>query len=349
MWKNGRLGMKQKELNELEVREKVERLTYPQDWASYNAAKTKEKILCEELVLELIESIVPYEKRNIGRKGYSIKERLYSMFLYAYNGHSSRRSISDVEIARRRKIIDSLPHFNSVLNFFNDQEMSSMIARLIEITAMPLVPVELDFAVDSTGFSTPRFENWFNIRLQKEVKKRDWKKLHAICGTKTNIITSLTITDGTEADSPELEPLVNRTSLFFKMREVSADKAYSSRHNLSVIAEAGAIPLIPFKSNATIRSKGYRLWKTMFMFYTQNQEKFMEMYHKRSNVESLYSMIKRNLGNNLRTKSDISQTNEILMKCFIHNLTVLVQESFELGIEIDFDFCAKTHYAQNHN
>jgi len=34
------------------------------------------------------------------------------------------------------------------------------------------------------------------------------------------------------------------------------------------------------------------------------------------------------------------------MKCLCHNLAVLVQESFELGLDIDLDFCAKEFFAQ---
>ncbi len=57
-------------------------------------------------------------------------------------------------------------------------------------------------------------------------------------------------------------------------------------------------------------------------------------------------MIKRKFGNHVRTKKDISNINEILMKCLCHNLAVLVHESFELGLEIDFINCAETYFAQ---
>ena len=57
-------------------------------------------------------------------------------------------------------------------------------------------------------------------------------------------------------------------------------------------------------------------------------------------------MIKRNFGNNLKTRKDISHVNEILMKCLCHNLAVLVQESFEIGLDIDLNFCAKMMFAQ---
>ena len=62
----------------------------------------------------------------------------------------------------------------------------------------------------------------------------------------------------------------------------------------------------------------------------------MEHYHQRSNVESVFSMMKRKQGVNLKTKSDIGQVNEIMCKCLVHNICVLIQEMFELGIMVDF-------------
>lgn len=47
-------------------------------------------------------------------------------------------------------------------------------------------------------------------------------------------------------------------------------------------------------------------------------------------------MIKRKQGCHLKTKNDIAQVNEILCKCLVHNICVLIQEMFELGVKVDF-------------
>ncbi len=59
----------------------------------------------------------------------------------------------------------------------------------------------------------------------------------------------------------------------------------------------------------------------------------MEHYHKRSNIETAYSMIKGKFGSALRRKSDTGQINEVLCKVLCHNICVLVQATHELGIE----------------
>ncbi len=62
-------------------------------------------------------------------------------------------------------------------------------------------------------------------------------------------------------------------------------------------------------------------------------EEFMEHYHKRSNIETAYSMIKGKFGCALRSKRDTGQINEALCKVLCHNVCVLVQAMHELGIE----------------
>lgn len=59
----------------------------------------------------------------------------------------------------------------------------------------------------------------------------------------------------------------------------------------------------------------------------------MANYHKRSNVESTFSMLKRKFGAYVRSKKPVAQTNEILCKVLYHNLSVLVHSIYELGLE----------------
>ena len=109
------------------------------------------------------------------------------------------------------------------------------------------------------------------------------------------------------------------------MKEISADMGYSSRKNLAIVAKYGVISYIPFKKNTTRKSKSAPIWHTMYNYFKNHREEFMKHYHLRSNVESVFSMIKRKFGDHLKTKSKITQTNEILCKALCHNICVLIQ------------------------
>ena len=74
----------------------------------------------------------------------------------------------------------------------------------------------------------------------------------------------------------------------------------------------------------------------MYHYYMYNHDWFMQQYHKRSNVESTFSMIKAKFGDALRSKTKTAQTNEALCKILAHNLCCLIQSMFELNSKPDF-------------
>ena len=75
----------------------------------------------------------------------------------------------------------------------------------------------------------------------------------------------------------------------------------------------------------------------MWHFYNLNREVFLQHYHKRSNAETAFSMIKAKFGSSVRAKTPTAQTNEVLCKVLCHNICVLIQSMYELGIKPVFD------------
>jgi len=82
--------------------------------------------------------------------------------------------------------------------------------------------------------------------------------------------------------------------------------------------------------------KSSDLFKRMFHFYSYNQERFMKNYHKRSNVETTFHMIKSKFGDSLRSRTETAQINESLCKILCHNICCLIQSMFELGLKPKF-------------
>lgn len=189
----------------------------------------------------------------------------------------------------------------------------------------------MDFAVDSTGFTTSRFVRWFDHKHGTMREWHHWIKAHMMIGVKTNVVTAAEIADGDGADSPYMPGLVRETAKHFRIEEVSADKGYSSVENHEVVAEAGGTPFISFKKTATGYSGG--LWQKMFHYFSFNREDFLRHYHKRSNVESTVSMIKAKFRDHVRAKTDVGMANEVLCKILCHNICCVVQAIYELGIQ----------------
>ena len=305
------------------------RRTYPQNWPAYNAAQTSEKETLLTLLADLVQHVQQPEY-TFGRPNYPISDMVYVASLKVYSGFSSRRFDSDVRVAHSEGFIDVPPSFNTVNRYIANPDLTPILTDLIERSAAPLNTVETQFAADASGFSTSRFDRWYDAKWGKEKSQRKWLKAHILTGTLTNTVASISITGSNVHDTVEFPYLLNRASEQFQLEEVSADKAYLSDKNLRHVRKLDGYPYIPFKSNTT--GKGSGTWRKMYSYFVLHENEFKEHYHRRSNVETTFSMVKSKFPDSVRAKSETGQVNEILLKFLCHNICVLIQEMHELGI-----------------
>lgn len=330
----------QHDLGETLPAEKRIRPTYKQEWHEYNLAQTTEKSRFQELLSSLCQGIEEPEQTK-GRPRIPLTDMLFAVVFKVYCGLSSRRTTSDLREAQHRGYLSRAPHFNSVCNYLEAEWLTKYLHALITESSLPLRTVERHFAVDSSGFSTGLFQKWSEVKWGKlrseygNLNKKDWLKLHITCGSTTNIVTSCIVTDGHAGDSPQFKALIDKTAENFVMDTVCADKAYSSRANLKLVASKAATPYIDFKDNAKPNPKD-GTWTRFYHFYAYNKQWFYEHYHRRSNVESTFSMIKAKFGERLRSKSYQAQVNEALCKVLCHNICCLIQSIYEFGVDPEF-------------
>ncbi len=309
--------------------------TYSQDWRAYDHAQTHQKELFMQFLRDVCNSI-PQSEYTFGRPKLPLADMVFASALKVFSTFSLRRFMADMSVAQERGFIEKIPHYSSIAYYMENAELTPILKELIALTSRALGTVETDFTIDSSGFGTSRFVKWFDHKYGKEVGLRAWVKAHLVCGVKTNIVTAVELTTGNEHDSKFLPELVLQTAKNFDVKEVSGDKAYSSRKNLQFIGDLGAVPYIPFRKGTTGKSHGATMWKKMYHYFEFNNVEFLEHYHKRSNAETTFHMIKSKFGDSVRSKTEVAQVNEVLLKVLCHNICVVIQEMFELGIKLDF-------------
>ena len=260
---------------------------------------------------------------------------LFASAYKVYTGFSSRRFTSDLRDAKTDGLVASTPHFNSVTNYLANPDMTPILKHLVTVSSLPLKAVETQFAADSSGFTTSRFVRWYNKKYGREIDNREWVKVHLMCGVNTHVVTSVDVSGWESHDTNYFVPLVEQTARNFHMVEVSADKAYLSHKNLAAIEAVNGAPFIPFKSN-TVATTEDSAWGRMYHYFMLKREDFLSHYHRRSNVETVFSMCKAKFGDSVRSKSDTGMVNEVLCKVLCHNICVLIQAIHELGVEPTF-------------
>ena len=322
-----------------EVVTKTMRVTYAQDWPVYNEVQMHEQERFVELLRELCNGI-EQPKYRFGRPRLPLSDVIFGIVFKTYSTMSGRRFMTDLREAEAKQLVTKSPSFASTFRYLENPELTPLLKTIIEQSASPLKSVETDFSVDSSGFATTTYDRWFDHKYGKERTKQTWVKTHLMCGVKTHVVTSVEATPFESADNIQLPALVNQTAKTFNINEVSADKAYSDRRNLHAVQAQGGVAFIPFKVNSTGMGDNHHkfdgLWNRMWYFYNFNRDAFLAHYHKRSNVETAFSMIKAKFGGSVRAKTPTAQVNEVLCKVLCHNICVLIESICELGLEPTF-------------
>jgi len=309
------------------------KVTYRQDWRAYNAAQVSERQYVAALLRDLCNAIdSPVQKR--GRPRIPLSDAVFAAVMKVYSGKSGRRATAEMRDLATSGYMDKAPHYNSIFNTLENAELTPILKAMIEESARPLRSLESEFAVDSSGFSSKVYQRWFDAKYGRERSISQFIKAHIMVGVTTNVVTSVEVTPSFINDYTMLQPLLKTTTANFNVTKLSADKGYTGRSNVVAIEEAGAVPLIPIR--ARMKRQGPGAWERAFDFFTKHRDEFLAQYHKRSNVETTFHMIKSKFGAFVRSKSPVAQVNEVLCKVLAHNLCVLVQSFFEFGTIPEF-------------
>jgi transposase len=312
------------------------RPTYPRDWPNYNLAQTREKDHFLTLLGELCDGITEPERDRSkgGRPRHSLRDVVFTAAYKTYSGFSGRRFMSDVREAKDAGFVSRAVSYNALFEYLEDDTLTPILHELIRVSSLPLKSVDVNFAVDSSGFTTSRFVRWFDHKYGVMREKADWVKAHVMTGVLTNVITAVEVLDRHAADGPQLPKLVATTAKNFRVEEVSADAAYNGNPNHEAVDRVGGVLFAAFRRTTTGQVGG--LFEKAFHYFNLHRDEFLRHYHRRSNIESTFSMVKAKFRDHVRSKTDAAMVNEVLCKFLCHNLCCLVSAIYELGIDPTF-------------
>lgn len=311
------------------------RQTYRQHWPEYNAAQQNEKDHFQELLFDLCSAIPQPPRKNDGKNGgrkpVRLGDAVFAAVFKVWSTISARRFMCDLREAHRRGFLARTLSYNPLFKCLESPETTAILRDLIVRSSLPLRSVETVFAPDSSGFGTSKYVKWFDEKYGVERSKCAWVKAHVCAGVKTGVITAVVIGDKDAADCPQFKGLVETTAENFTVKAAVADKAYLSYDNLQLVENLGGTAYIPFKSNSVLGATP--LWDKMFHYFQYRREDFLRHYHARSNVESVFSAVKRKYGDSVRSRTEPAMVNEVLAKLVCHNLSCVIHAWYELGID----------------
>jgi transposase len=306
---------------------------FERNWPQYNTAQICEKWDFSTLLHELCDGIQSPPQAK-GRKRIPLKDIVFAAVYKSYLTLGQRRSTPDVIDASNKGHLTRVPHYNSVYLHLQDEDLVPVLMELVTASSLPLAVLEDDVAIDATGMATRQTVTWLDTKFSKRPNLTAWRKLHFVCGTRTNVIISAIPTDGHEHDNDYFDKLVEYIPEEFRFKFLSADKGYVDANNLRLVDSLGATAYIPFKRGAKSTPRHAPIWQLMFHYYHLRRDEFLECYHRRSNAEATVSALKRVLGDQLRTRKPVTQQNDMLTRVIAHNIRCVVRANYVHGLDI---------------
>ena len=169
--------------------------------------------------------------------------------------------------------------------------------------------------LDGTGFEVENQSRHYQMRTGKGFFYRRYIKVGISVDLDKQIILKQEVHKSPRNDHKDFKPLLNG----LKTKFVCADKGYDSYANHKFIFEK-----LNAKSFIKLKKWGSRKGK-YFSFRNKAKEIYNDkIYHQRSKVETIFSVIKRKYGSTLRSKSFAMQKKEVICKLIAYNLERLI-------------------------
>lgn len=196
-------------------------------------------------------------------------------------------------------------------------------------------------ALDSTMFESHHVSRHFEKR-QKQTARQNRKnhgkkranrrrravhkrlpKLSAAVASASHIIVAARATTGSGGDQPFFEPLLREAQQRAKFRVAVADAGFDSEANHGVARQdlgvRSIIPPAAGRPTAKPPSTHYR--RLMQQRFARQADQ--TCYGQRWQVETVNSMLKRNLGSALRARTSRRRSQELFLRVVTHNLMIL--------------------------
>jgi hypothetical protein len=276
-----------------------------------------------ELILKIFMVLPEYNSTNPGPKPYDYRKVLALCIFRIL----LRKTYADYEIEMRTdpricKIFEwkILPGKSTLQRCLSSTKMD-LFREINRILIKDFINRKLNILVDASGIRILGRSIWYSIRAKKPISRRECDKVHLAVCSDTMMILNWFITEGKKNDSPFFVKLLVP---FRMLGRVIADAGYLSRKNYQYVADKKGSAFIPFKKNSRAKPKSHPAWKFAFLLWKILPSMFKGIYHQRSKVECVFSVLKKRWGDKLYSKKAYVRRREMTMRFVAYNIRIIL-------------------------
>ena len=202
--------------------------------------------------------------------------------------------------------ISTIPHFTTLqkaASRLSDILLHVAIGRFIQIIS----PGRIFAGVDATGFEDIHSTPYYTWRCSL---RHSYTKLSAGSDIKTQLVYAVVIQHHPVShDIKHFPQLFSQMSAITPMSIMVLDKGYDAESIHKIIRNENVISMIP------ARSKSHLISRTQGRYRKMMRREFDEtIYHQRNKCETIFSVIKRRFGSEIKSYND-SERKRIAVSC----------------------------------
>ena len=245
---------------------------------------------------------------------YTVWQHLILLVLRQYEAKSYRRFVDFLDecIGVQQFLgLSRIPHYTTIQKA-GARLSNGMLIRILESFVMHAKIKNIFAGIDSTGLSHGQSSYYYTKRAKL---RRKFVKISICADMKRQIICGIKIRHRRRHDSADFAPLLQHVSRLIPIRVVVADRGYDSEQNHVATENLGV-------QKTVIRPKyeNLQVWKTKG-FHRKNMKRHFDWasYHQRSKTETIFSVIKRMLGEYVMSRCIITQNREVMYRMIAYN------------------------------
>ena len=254
---------------------------------------------------------------------YTVWQHLVLLTLRQYECKSYRRFVEFLQESfgmMQYLGLSKIPH-HTTLQKAAARLRHGILLKMLESFVMYSRIRKIFAGIDSTGLSYGQASYYYTKRLEL---RRKFVKISICADMKQQIICGIKIRHRIRNDSLDFVPLLQRSIRLAPIGTVVADKGYDSERNHVAAHDIGI-------ANTIIRPKreSVSVHRTKGLYRKKMKRDFdWDVYHQRSKIETIFSVIKRMLGEYIMSRGIVTQNRETMYRIIAYNCYRITRNYF---------------------
>jgi hypothetical protein len=225
--------------------------------------------------------------------------------------------------------LKTIPHYTTIQKsaqrLLNYSSANNLLWATIDYALQNRRTIKVT-ALDATGLESGHISPYFyKTRLNGQKNRKwthftRWPKIAVVADVDNHLIDSVYPTRGPGRDSTHFKEILNALPPNLRIKHIVADAGYDAEDNHVYAREVlGIKTTIPPKVGRAPKKYPGKPYRRMMRLHFA-----AKTYCKRWQVETVFSMIKRNLGYCLYGKTQQSQNCEMFLLAITHNIIIIL-------------------------